>query len=115
MSAPQFQAPGAIAFQLAARLETYERDVCAMECSPLDPELYRRVGGHIDQMRMYANALPSVSVSWIEVTIHHFEFMHGLWRAQQGDATVDLSCLERQLRGSVHRLTLHCQQLIPVT
>ena len=113
MSAPQFEAPAAIAFQLAARLERYERDVAAIERLPLDPELYRRVSSHIEQMRMYAGSLPAVSVSWVEVTIRHFEFIHGLWRAQQGDATVDLPQLQQQLHGAIRALSLRCRQLVP--
>lgn len=113
MSAPQFHAQSAIAFQLAARLEIYEADVRAMLLGPLDPELYRRVSGHVDEMRMYAASLPPVSVAWVEVMIRHFELTHGLWRLQKDPAAADLQQLHRQLNDSVRRLARKCVQLMP--
>jgi hypothetical protein len=114
MSATQFQALSAIAFQLAATLEAYEESISAMLVAPMDPELYRRVSGQVDQMRMYAAALPTVSGAWVEVLIRHFELTHGLWRAQRDPETVVLSDLHDQLSAAVLRLSRRCMQLMPV-
>ena len=113
MSAPQFQALSAIAFQLAATVETYEEDVAAMLRTPADADLYRRVSAHVDQMRMYAAALPPLSVAWVEVLIRHFELTHGLWRAQREPQGVDLPALHAALREAVQRLSKRCVQLMP--
>ena len=113
MSAPQFQALSAIVFQLAAALESYEEDVAAMVESPMDADLYRRVSAHVDRMRMYAAALPELSVAWVEVLIRHFELTHGLWRAQTQPAQVQLPALHGALREAVRRLSRRCVQLMP--
>jgi hypothetical protein len=113
MSAPQFQALSAIAFQLAATLEAYEEGISAMLAAPMDPELYRRVSEQVDQMRMYAAALPTLSGAWVEVLIRHFELTHGMWRAQRDPDTVALADLHGQLSGAVHRLSRRCMQLMP--
>jgi hypothetical protein len=114
MSASQGHAFSAIAFQLAAALEAYEQDVAALLAGSFDPEVYRRVSRHMDAMRMYAAALPSVSVAWVEVLIRHFELTHGLWRVErEGKGTVDLRELHAQLREAVQGLSRKCVQLMP--
>jgi hypothetical protein len=113
MSASHFQALSAIAFQLAATLETYEADVAKMVKAPLDAELYRRVSSHVDQMRMYAAALPPLSVAWVEVLIRHFEFTHGLWRSQRDPQAAELERLHAQLLDALRRLSRLCVQLMP--
>jgi hypothetical protein len=113
MSAPQYQALSAIAFQLAATLEAYDEGVAAMVAAPMDAELYRRVSGQVDQMRMYSAALPTLSGAWVEVLIRHFELTHGLWRAQREPESVALPELHAQLRDAVRRLSDRCRQLIP--
>jgi hypothetical protein len=112
MSAPEFQAFGAIAFQLAATLDRYRNDVAAMVQARHDPDLYRRVSAHVDEMRQYAAALPPVSVAWVEVLIRHFELTHGLWRAQRDPQGVPLAQLHAQLRAAAERLERQCTQLM---
>jgi hypothetical protein len=112
MSASQAPALTAIAFQLLAALETYERDVAVMLKAPLDPEAYRRVSKHIDTMRMYAAELPVLSVAWVEVMIRHFELTHGLWRVQHAPEAADLPQLHAQLREAARRLAQKCVQLL---
>jgi hypothetical protein len=113
MSASPAPALSAIAFQLATTLETYDEDVGTMLRGPLDPELYRRTSSEIDTMRMYAAALPALSGAWVEVMIRHFELTHGLWRAHQDPAAVDVQQLHGQLRVAVRRLSHKCLQLLP--
>jgi hypothetical protein len=81
--------------------------------APRDAAQYRRVSGHIDNMRLYASALPDVSVAWVEVLIRHFELTHGLWRGQQAPGGVDLRALQAQLLDAVRRLSRKCAQLMP--
>lgn len=113
MSAPPFHAFGAIAFQLAGALETYESDVGAMLRAPQDADLYRRVSAHVDQMRMCASALPPLSVAWVEVLIRHFELTHGLWRSQHDPESVRLDQLQERLLEATGRLSQRCLQLMP--
>lgn len=114
MSAADTGAVSAVAFQFAATLDRYEGNVAAMMGTGFDPELYRRVSRDMDEMRMYAASLPSLSVGFVEVMIRHFELTHGLWRVQrEGHAVVDLGPLHGQLREAVQRLARKCTQLMP--
>ena len=115
MSASEAGALGAIAFQLAAALDVYERDAAAMVRVPFDPDLYNRVSHRMDEMRMYAASLPSVSVAWVEVMIRHFELLHGIWGGVQADGTDEarLKELHARLRDAVQRLSHKCVQLMP--
>ena len=114
MSAPPFLVHGAIAFQLAGRLEAYGRDVHAMLGISFDPELYRRVTGHVDAMRLHAAELPSLSVAWAEVMICHFELMHGVWRSPACGQPGGLVPLRARLDAARERLAHRCLQLMPV-
>lgn len=76
----------AIAFQLAAALESYERDVGALAASRLDMELYRQVSEQVDQIRVYTASLPQLGVPWVELLIAHAELIHQMWRAQNAGA-----------------------------
>jgi hypothetical protein len=114
MSASDGPALSAIAFQLAATLETYEEHVAALVRTPTDLDLYRRTSSDVDHMRMYAAALPAISVPWVEVLIRHFELTHGLWRAQRDSAHArELPQLHRQLRDAVRQLSRRCLHLLP--
>ncbi|MGV3571164.1 MAG: hypothetical protein ACO1PB_11235 [Ramlibacter sp.] len=104
MSASQASAFSAIAFQLVAALERYEEDVGRLVRAPADPELYQRVSRHVDELRMYVGAFPSLSVAWVEVLIRHFELTHGIWKQQQAPAPDGLAALERNLVVAVSRL-----------
>ena len=116
MSASQFPAFSAIAFQLAAALETYEADVAVLVAAPFDVGVYQRVSGKMDEMRMYSAALPSLAVAWVDVMIRHFELTHGMWKKQNGDsAAADLVQLHRQLSEAVLRLSSKCVGMRPAT
>lgn len=114
MSAFEYQAFGAIAFQLTASLDTYEADVAALVRNPRDLEPYQRVSGHMDRMRKYAASLPPLAAAWVELMIRHFELTHGLWRLQRDQASeAELAQLHVQLRHAMQRLSLKCGQLMP--
>jgi hypothetical protein len=113
MSAPQVHA-SAIAFQLAAALEAYEAEVSTMLARPMDPPAYQQVSRRMDEMRMYAATLPSVSVAWVELLIRHFELTHALWRSQRdGPNAPDLEPLREQVHAAVVQLSRKCAQLLP--
>lgn len=80
MSASQAPALDAIAFQLAAALDRYDTDVECMVDTWLDMDVYSSVSDQIEQIRLYAGALPHVSVFWVELLIAHAELVHSLWR-----------------------------------
>ena len=114
MSASDAHVLSAIAFQLAAAVDTYDEDISELVESGFDPELYRRVSRHMDQMRMYAAALPPISVPWVEVMIRHFELTHGVWRLQQhGAEAAELRAVHQQLQQALQRLSRVCAQLMP--
>jgi hypothetical protein len=114
MSASQFHALSAVAFQLAAALDAYEEELAVLVRTPADGEAYQRVGRRMDEMRMYAAALPQVAVAWVEVLIRHFELTHALWRAQQDPSgNVALDGVQHQLGEAVARLSRKCVQLMP--
>lgn len=114
MSASDAHVLSAVAFQLAAAVDAYEELVAELVHSGFDPELYRRAGQQVDQMRMYAAALPPVSVSWVEVMIRHFELTHGLWRVQKdGSGVAELRTVHQQLQEALQRLSRLCAQMMP--
>lgn len=114
MSASDAHVLSAVAFQLAAAVDAYDEDITVLVRSGFDPEVYRRVSRQMDQMRMYAAALPPVSVSWVEVMIRHFELTHGLWRVQKdGSGAAELRAVHQQLQQSLQRLSRLCAQLMP--
>lgn len=92
----------AVAFQMAAALESYQAEFDGMVQSWHDPGRYAAVNRRLEDIRMYRGALPQLSVDVVEVLIAHVELMHSLW-----DATVRPSreAMERveQLRGQLHR------------
>jgi hypothetical protein len=85
MSAHPTQAFDAIALQLVAALECYAEDTAQMIAGWPDMERYRGVSEQIEQIRMYASALPEARVHWVELLIAHSELVHLLWRVQYGD------------------------------
>jgi hypothetical protein len=114
MSASQAPALSAIAFQFAAALQAYEEDLERLLQSRFDPEVYQRTSVRMDEMRMYAAAIPTVSGPWVEVLIRHFEFTHALFRIHQQRADEsDLPRLHEQLRHAIERLSQRCLQLVP--
>lgn len=114
MSASDAHVLSAVAFQLAAAADAYDADMAELVRSGYDPELYRRVSRQMDEMRMYAPALPPVSVTWVEVMIRHFELTHGLWRMQKdGSGAAELRAVHGELQHSLQRLSRLCAQLMP--
>jgi hypothetical protein len=80
LSAPQFRAIDAAAFQLAALLERYEEHVEQLVLSWLDMDLYAQVGREVDEMRLHCASLPQLSVPWVHLLISHTELIHCLWK-----------------------------------
>lgn len=80
-----------------------------------DPELYLRVSRRMDEMRLCAAALPSISVARVEVTIRHFELLHGIWKGVQHPEAdpAEVQALHAELRTAVQRLSRKCVQLMP--
>jgi hypothetical protein len=85
MSAPYDGSVDAIALQIAAALETYDRDAIAMVDAWPDLDRYRGVSEQIEGVRMLCSSLPQVGVQWVELLIAHAELVHFLWRLQYGD------------------------------
>lgn len=89
MSASQAPALDAVALQLAAALDSYDRDTAAMVARWPDMELYRSVSDQVEKIRMYSAALPAASVQWVELLIAHAELVHLLWQTQYGRKATD--------------------------
>lgn len=104
MSGSQASALSAIALQLVAAIERYEQDIGRLVAAPADMALYQRTGIHVDELRMYVGAFPSLSVAWVEVLIRHFELTHGIWRQRQAPTPAGLAAQEANLRAAVQRL-----------
>jgi hypothetical protein len=85
MSAPHDGSVDAIALQIAAALDTYDRDACAMADAWPDLERYRGVSEQIEGVRLLCSGLPQVGVQWVELLIAHSELVHILWRVQYGE------------------------------
>jgi hypothetical protein len=114
MSISQGPALSAIAFQFAAALQAYEADVDRMLAATGDLELYQKVSGRMDEMRLYASSLPQVSVPWVEVLIRHFELTHTLWRIQgRPDAGDELEQVRALHAEAVRTLIRRVVQIVP--
>jgi hypothetical protein len=114
MSAPDQHTREAIASQLITALEQYEADVQILCGSWLDMEHYQSVSQQVDELRMYAAALPRVSVQWVAVLISHAELIHSLWKARRSDAK-DAAAVEDMLSdhvAAIHLLSRTARQLI---
>lgn len=86
MSAYQGSALTAVALQLHGALDAYRKAAGQMvPAGRLDLALYQQLGELMDRMRLYATALPRLSLPWVELLIRHFEFTQGLWNAQRGE------------------------------
>jgi hypothetical protein len=94
MSAFEAPAVDAIVLQLASALDGYERDVERMVETWLDMELYSQVSDEIEQIRVFAAALPQLSVPWVELLIAHAELVHSLWRLRFREQEIDRAMLE---------------------
>lgn len=68
----------AIASQLVTQLAEYEDGVRRLLQS-WDTDLYRSLSEQFDQMQLYAEALPALTVSWTELLISRAELIHALW------------------------------------
>jgi hypothetical protein len=113
MSASQASALSAIAFQLAAALYAYERDISLMAAGRMDPELYQAIGRRMDEMRTYAASLPRLSVAWVDVLIRHFELTHGVWQVQQDKlAAAQIARLHEDQRQACARLRKQCLHML---
>lgn len=84
MSALPTNALDAVASQLVAALEKYDRDSGVMIACWPDLDRYRDVSAQVETIRMYSSALPAVRVQWVELLIAHAELIHFLWRTQYG-------------------------------
>lgn len=86
MSASQGRAIQALAFELVAALENYERDTEVLVATWLDMEQYQLVSRQVDHLRLLCAALPQMAVPWVGLLISHAELMHCLWKC--GEAFV---------------------------
>jgi hypothetical protein len=105
----------AIAFQLAAALERYEQDLTLLLDTGFDMELYRDISEQVEHIRMFAAALPQLSVPWVEVLIAHAELIHHMWRVQNARPAPparELSALRDRHGAAVRRLHAGCVRLI---
>lgn len=109
MSAREFPAIDATAFQLAALLEQYEQDVEQLTSTWLDAALYERVCRELGDMRLLCAGLPLLSVPWVNLLISHAELMHCLWRGAPGGGASSPAerCKERHLV-AIHTLREKC-------
>jgi hypothetical protein len=95
MTVSEFQAFHAIALQMAAALDTYERDTQAMIAAWPDFDRYRTVSEEVDRLRMFSSGLPATSVQWAELLIAHAELVHYLWRNCYGSGGGSTEAFER--------------------
>ena len=115
MSATHAPVLDAIAFQLIAALEQYERDTTVMIERWPDLETYQEVSDQIETIRMYSSALDEARVQWVELLIAHAELVHFLWRAQGGlaaDAAEQMANVRDRHADCVVALRNRCLRLI---
>ena len=112
MSASEGAALDAIAFQMLGALEEYEGAVDQLVHTWMDVELYRRVGGRIEDLRRFASGLPDLSVPSVALSIAHAELMCSLWHAKGGEGKDTLAQVHERHRACVARLSFLCCRLL---
>jgi hypothetical protein len=115
MSASHAPVLDAVAFQLAAALERYELDLAVLMDTWLDMDRYREVSEQVEQIRMYAAALPQLSVAWVEVLISHAELIHHMWRRQNArpaPAPEEVRELRKRHAAAIERMRAGCLRLL---
>lgn len=115
MSAPQNATFDAIALQLVAALEQYDRDTEDMIAAWPDLERYRTVSEQIEKIRTFSADVPMARVQWIELLIAHAELIHFLWRLQYGNqpaARAELGSVREHHGDCVRALRQRCQRLL---
>ena len=70
---------GAIAAQLVAELEAYERSIDRMLQREFSAADYRAQCDCFDRMQMYASALPPLEAGWTELLIGRVELAQAMW------------------------------------
>lgn len=108
----------AIAFQLAATIESYEQHVGALVAAWPDMERYRTVSESIEEIRRYALALPTLSVQFVALLIAHTELVHALWKQTNdpGHAANQALAPAREQHGECIAALRHkCMRLLRAT
>ncbi|HVE54968.1 MAG TPA: hypothetical protein VNB23_16410 [Ramlibacter sp.] len=86
MSSPHAFAFDAVAVQLVAALDAYDRETEAVIAAWPDLERYREFSAQLEKIRGYSSGLHDLRVQWVELLIAHAELVHFLWRIEYGDA-----------------------------
>jgi hypothetical protein len=85
MSARQASAVNAVYLQLMGAVDAYALETARLSSARVDPEAYHRMRVHLDDMRRYAQDVPGLSASWVELLIRHFELLHVRWKIERGE------------------------------
>jgi hypothetical protein len=76
------------AFELAARLESYEADLEALSRSGFDPARYRLLVHQLRDIGASTLALPPLAADLMQITIQHFDLIRLLCRPRVATASV---------------------------
>ncbi|MBC5763319.1 hypothetical protein [Ramlibacter albus] len=98
----------AIARQLLEALARYDRDLSLLVARGLDAELAQRVSEQFDLMRSYSTALPTLSVTWVELLISRFDMTHAMWSNRNGGTTHRVAKLHAYHRSIIDEARRKC-------
>jgi hypothetical protein len=105
-----------LAFQLAARLESYEADVEELvRHSGFDVERCRLLTNELEEVRRLGGALPQLAVDIVEMRLQHFDLMRSLCRPVEdrvAPPAEPAAALLRKQRLVVHATRQKCVRLI---
>lgn len=109
MSADQFRGSGALAFRLAALLESYEARMEELESCRMAGTVHAQVRQLMEEMRVVSAGLPLPVVAWLQLMISHAELCHELWQCQQagGSSAPPRACKDRH-RFAIRSLHKQC-------
>lgn len=97
-----------LAFDLLARLETYEADLELVAQGRVDAARYRLLNRQLAGMGACTGALPQLAASIMDITLVHSQLMQALW----GRASDGIAHLMRRQRAALHALRERCLALI---
>lgn len=102
----------ATAFQLAAALEHYESSVDQLVTRGYDPQLHAAVARQLEPMRLYAGALPELSVAWVALLISRVELTHALWMAARCAADARVLAAYEEHKQTIAVLRQRCTRML---
>lgn len=96
----------AVAFKVAAMLESYQLQIERLAADWRNRPLYRSVSEQLDEVRGLLGALPQLAVDMVEVVVCHVKLLHLLQAEGAGGDVSQLQLRQTDAVSTLRRKTL---------